>query len=55
MQAAAGEGPTFSLFGIIGAKDSMSEGAAYGSDQSDPVSLDLQLQFAGKHEISHRA
>jgi len=35
--AAAGESPRFSVFGIIGDGTSMSEGAAYGSDQSQKV------------------
>jgi len=35
--AAAGESPRFSVFGIIGDGTSMSEGAAYGSDQSTAV------------------
>ena len=32
--AAAGESPRFSVFGLIGDGSSMSEGAAYGTDQS---------------------
>merc|ERR1712157_706122 len=32
--AAAGESPRFSVFGLIGDGTSYSEGAAYGSDQS---------------------
>ena len=32
--AAAGESPRFSVFGVIGDGDAYSEGAAYGSDQS---------------------
>lgn len=35
--AAAGESPRFSVFGLIGDGTSYSEGAAYGSDQSKPV------------------
>lgn len=35
--AAAGESPRFSVFGIIGDGGSYSEGAAYGSDQSAPL------------------
>lgn len=35
--AAAGESPRFSVFGLIGDGTSYSEGAAYGSDQSSPV------------------
>jgi len=35
--AAAGESPRFSVFGLIGDGTSYSEGAAYGSDQSAPV------------------
>jgi len=35
--AAAGESPRFSVFGLIGEGDSYSEGAAYGSDQSTKV------------------
>jgi len=35
--AAAGESPRFSIFGVIGDGSSYSEGAAYGSDQSAPL------------------
>ena len=35
--AAAGESPRFSVFGLIGDGTSYSEGAAYGSDQSAPT------------------
>lgn len=35
--AAAGESPRFSVFGLIGDGTSYSEGAAYGSDQSKAV------------------
>lgn len=35
--AAAGESPRFSVFGILGDGTSYSEGAAYGSDQSTKV------------------
>ena len=35
--AAAGESPRFSVFGVIGDGTSYSEGAAYGTDQSDAV------------------
>merc|ERR1719393_605727 len=35
--AAYGEGTTFSIFGLLGNGDSYSEGAAYGSDQSESV------------------
>lgn len=35
--AAAGESPRFSVFGLVGDGTSYSEGAAYGSDQSSPV------------------
>jgi photosystem II oxygen-evolving enhancer protein 3 len=35
--AAAGESPRFSVFGLIGDGGSYSEGAAYGSDQSAPL------------------
>eukprot|EP00568_Trieres_chinensis_P005856 CAMPEP_0183296814 /NCGR_PEP_ID=MMETSP0160_2-20130417/4236_1 /TAXON_ID=2839 ORGANISM="Odontella Sinensis, Strain Grunow 1884" /NCGR_SAMPLE_ID=MMETSP0160_2 /ASSEMBLY_ACC=CAM_ASM_000250 /LENGTH=212 /DNA_ID=CAMNT_0025458491 /DNA_START=67 /DNA_END=705 /DNA_ORIENTATION=+ len=35
--AAVGESPRFSVFGVIGDGTSYSEGAAYGSDQSAPV------------------
>jgi len=35
--AAAGESPRFSVFGLIGDGTSYSEGAAYGSDQSGKV------------------
>lgn len=35
--AAAGESPRFSVFGLIGDGTSYSEGAAYGSDQSKPL------------------
>ena len=35
--AAAGESPRFSVFGLIGDGTSYSEGAAYGSDQSTKV------------------
>lgn len=35
--AAAGESPRFSVFGLIGDGTSYSEGAAYGSDQSSPT------------------
>ena len=35
--AAAGESPRFSVFGLIGDGTSYSEGAAFGSDQSTPL------------------
>jgi hypothetical protein len=35
--AAAGESPRFSVFGLIGDGTSYSEGAAYGTDQSAPL------------------
>jgi photosystem II oxygen-evolving enhancer protein 3 len=35
--AAAGESPRFSVFGLVGDGSSYSEGAAYGSDQSAPL------------------
>uniref|UniRef100_A0A7S2WUD8 Uncharacterized protein n=1 Tax=Rhizochromulina marina TaxID=1034831 RepID=A0A7S2WUD8_9STRA len=35
--AAAGESPRFSVFGVIGDGGSYSEGAAYGTDQSSPL------------------
>jgi photosystem II oxygen-evolving enhancer protein 3 len=35
--AAAGESPRFSVFGLIGDGTSYSEGGAYGSDQSTPT------------------
>jgi photosystem II oxygen-evolving enhancer protein 3 len=35
--AAAGESPRFSVFGVIGDGGAYSEGAAYGSDQSAPL------------------
>lgn len=35
--AAAGESPRFSVFGLLGDGSSMSEGAAYGTDQSAPL------------------
>lgn len=35
--AAAGESPRFSVFGLIGDGTSYSEGAAYGTDQSKPL------------------
>jgi hypothetical protein len=35
--AAAGESPRFSVFGLLGDGTSYSEGAAYGSDQSKPL------------------
>mmetsp|Transcript_3345 Transcript_3345/g.2045 ORF Transcript_3345/g.2045 Transcript_3345/m.2045 type:complete len:212 (+) Transcript_3345:102-737(+) len=35
--AAVGESPRFSVFGLIGDGTSYSEGAAYGSDQSSPL------------------
>jgi hypothetical protein len=35
--AAAGESPRFSVFGLLGDGTSYSEGAAYGSDQSSPT------------------
>lgn len=35
--AAAGESPRFSVFGLVGDGTAMSEGAAYGSDQSKPL------------------
>jgi hypothetical protein len=35
--AAAGESPRFSVFGLVGDGTSYSEGAAYGTDQSAPV------------------
>ena len=35
--AAAGESPRFSVFGVLGDGTSYSEGAAYGTDQSSPL------------------
>jgi photosystem II oxygen-evolving enhancer protein 3 len=35
--AAAGESPRFSVFGLVGDGSSYSEGAAYGTDQSAPL------------------
>jgi hypothetical protein len=35
--AAAGESPRFSVFGLVGDGTAMSEGAAYGTDQSTPL------------------
>jgi hypothetical protein len=35
--AAAGESPRFSVFGLVGDGSSYSEGAAYGTDQSTPL------------------
>lgn len=35
--AAAGESPRFSIFGLVGDPTSFSEGAAYGVDQSTPL------------------
>ena len=35
--AAAGESPRFSVFGLLGDGTSYSEGAAYGTDQSKPL------------------
>jgi len=35
--AATGESPRISLFGLIGDTDAFSEGAAYGTDQSAPI------------------
>jgi len=35
--AAAGESPRFSVFGVLGDGTSYSEGAAYGSDQNSPL------------------
>jgi hypothetical protein len=35
--AAAGESPRFSVFGLVGDGTAMSEGAAYGTDQSSPL------------------
>lgn len=35
--AAAGESPRFSVFGLLGDGSSFSEGAAYGTDQSSPL------------------
>ena len=35
--AAVGESPRFSVFGVLGDGTSMSEGAAYGSDQKDKL------------------
>jgi len=35
--AAVGESPRFSVFGVLGDGTSMSEGAAYGSDQKSPL------------------
>ncbi len=35
--AAVGESPRFSVFGLVGDGTSYSEGAAYGSDQSSPL------------------
>lgn len=36
-EAAVGESPRFSVFGLIGDGSSYSEGAAYGTDQSKPL------------------
>lgn len=35
--AAAGESPRFSVFGLVGDGTAMSEGAAYGTDQGTPL------------------
>jgi hypothetical protein len=35
--AVAGESPRFSVFGLLGDGTSLSEGAAYGTDQSSPL------------------
>jgi len=35
--AAVGESPRFSVFGLVGDGTAMSEGAAYGTDQSTPT------------------
>ena len=35
--AAAGESPRFSVFGLLGDGSSYSEGAAYGTDQANPL------------------
>ena len=37
VNAAVGESPRFSVFGLVGDGTSMSEGAAYGTDQSEPL------------------
>ena len=63
--AAAGESPRFSVFGLIGDGTSYSEGAAYGSDQSAPTyspysvygnvgSEDALFKAGGAEEIARK-
>mmetsp|Transcript_23751 Transcript_23751/g.33202 ORF Transcript_23751/g.33202 Transcript_23751/m.33202 type:complete len:200 (+) Transcript_23751:70-669(+) len=49
--AAAGESPRFSVFGVIGDGTSYSEGAAYGSDQSAQTYSPYSVYGNGKDAI----
>lgn len=62
--AAAGESPRFSVFGLLGDGSSLSEGAAYGTDQASPLyspysvygdSTDKSLYKPGSTEYTTRA
>lgn len=54
--AVSGDSPKFSLFGVIGAGDSYSEGAAYGSDQSQGVySAYSPYSAAGEQSLANGA
>eukprot|EP00980_Cylindrotheca_fusiformis_P002871 scaffold674_cov126-Cylindrotheca_fusiformis.AAC.10 len=49
--AAAGESPRFSIFGLIGDGTSYSEGAAYGSDQSTKVYSPYSVYGDGENAL----
>ena len=54
--AAAGESPRFSVFGLLGDGTSYSEGAAYGSDQKSPLYSPYSVYGeAGKSDSLYKA
>lgn len=53
--AAAGESPRFSVFGVIGDGTSYSEGAAYGSDQSTATYSPYSVYGAAGEDSLYKA
>jgi photosystem II oxygen-evolving enhancer protein 3 len=49
--AAVGESPRFSVFGLVGDGTSLSEGAAYGTDQSVPLYSPYSVYGTGEGAI----
>uniref|UniRef100_A0A7S1FQC7 Uncharacterized protein n=1 Tax=Corethron hystrix TaxID=216773 RepID=A0A7S1FQC7_9STRA len=49
--AVAGDSPKFSVFGIVGEKTSMSEGAAYGSDQKSTLYSPYSVYGTGEGKL----